>query len=171
MDRDRGQPLVPRSFFRFPSSFPSLWEDVEDKMGQWLGWTNETGITVSEDNQNVYVEAHLPGLRQEDLDISIHQNTLWVKGERQEEQDEKDKKFYRRAKNSFFYQVELPSRVEENTEQANYENGVLKITFKKTQQGQMRKISVRTEGNQKSFSKTSTESSQKTKGGSSQGKK
>src|SRR5262245_42117329 len=101
MDRnqERGQQqLVPRSFFRFPSFFPSLWEDIEDKMGQWAGWTNETGITISEDNQNVYLEANLPGLRPEDIDVSFHQNTLWIKGERKEEQEDEDKKFYRRAR-------------------------------------------------------------------------
>ncbi|WP_068471193.1 Hsp20/alpha crystallin family protein [Candidatus Protochlamydia phocaeensis] len=146
---DRGRNLVPRSFFRFPSSFPSLWEEMEDKMNQWIGWGNETGVSVSEDDQNIYVEAQLPGLKSEDIDISFHQNTLWIKGEKKEEEEDKDKKFYRRARNSFFYQVELPAQIEENTEQANYQDGILKITFKKTQQSQMRKIPIKSEESSK----------------------
>lgn len=136
---DRGRNLIPRSLFR---SFPSLWEDMEDRMSQFMNWGSDTGVSVSEDNENVYVEAHLPGLTSDDLDIAFHQNTLWIKGSKKEEEEDKDKKFYRRAKNSFFYQVDLPTQVEENTEEAQYQDGVLRITFKKTRQGQMRKISV-----------------------------
>ncbi len=139
MDRN---PLVRRSLFRLPSSLPNLWEEMEDKMSQWMGWSGESGVSVSEDNQNVYVEAQLPGLKADDLDISFHQNTVWIKGERKEEEEDKDRKFYRRAKSSYFYQVDLPTQVEENTEQANYKEGILTITFKKTQQSQTRKISV-----------------------------
>lgn len=142
MERNRERGLIPRSFFRFPSFLPNLWEDMEDRMTRWMGDESSTGVTVSEDDKNVYVEAHLPGLRSDDLDISIHQNTLWIKGEKKEEEEDKDKKFYRRARNAFFYQVELPSQVEDNTEQAQYQDGVLKLTFRKTQQSQVRKISL-----------------------------
>lgn len=152
MDRERSRSLIPRSFQRFSSSLPSLWEEMEDRMSQWMGGDSETGVTVSEDNQHVYVEAQLPGLKSEDLDISIHQNTIWIKGERKEEEKDKDKKFYRRARNSFFYQVELPSQVEEGTEQAEFQDGVLTVTFKKTQQNQVRKISVRGDNKSKNNS-------------------
>ena len=138
-NRERG--LVPRSFFRLPSFFPSLWEEMEDRLGQWVGGEGNTGVTVSEDDKNVYVEAHLPGLKANDIDISLNQNTLWIKGEKQEE-EEKDKKYYRRARNSFFYQMELPSQVEEESEEAHFQDGVLKISFKKARQSQVRKISI-----------------------------
>ncbi|MCE2983150.1 MAG: Hsp20/alpha crystallin family protein [Parachlamydia sp.] len=139
---DRGKQLIPRSFFRFPSSFPNIWEEMEGKMNQWMGWGSETGVTVSEDNDKVYIEAQLPGMKAEELDISVHQNTLWIKADRKDEQEDKERKFYRRARNSFFYQVELPSAVEEISEKANYKDGVLSIEFKKTQQNQRRKIAV-----------------------------
>lgn len=144
MDRDREHErrIVPRSFFRFPF-FPSLWEEMEDRLGQWMGGEGSTGVTVSEDDQNVYVEAHLPGIKSNQIDISLNQNTLWIKGERQEEEEgDKDKKYYRRARNSFFYQVDLPSQVEENTEKAQFQDGVLTVTFKKARQNQVRKISI-----------------------------
>ncbi len=144
MDPKRNDPS--RSF-NFPSSFPKLWENIEDKMNQWMGKksdssTTETGISISEDNQYVYVEAQLPGIRPEELDISLHQNQLWIKAEKKEVEDNKDKKFYRRARSSFNYQVELPALVEDNTEQTDYQNGILKMTFKKAPQSQKRKISI-----------------------------
>ncbi len=140
MDRNRN--LTPRSLFRFPTSLPRLWEEMEDRMSQWIGGGEETGVSVSEDDKHVYVEAHLPGLTANEIDISVHQNTLWIKGEKQGEETNEEKKFYRRARNSFYYQVELPSQVEDHTEQASYKDGVLKITFNKTQQSQVRKISI-----------------------------
>ena len=140
-ERDRSRSLVPRSFFRIPAFLPSLWEEMEDRVGQWMGGEN-TGVTVSEDDENVYVEAQLPGLSPKEINVSLNQSTLWIKGEKKEDEEDKDKKFYRRARSSFFYQVELPTLVEENSEQAQFEDGVLKITFKKAQQSQIRKISI-----------------------------
>jgi HSP20 family protein len=141
-ERNRGQNLVPRSFFRFPSFLPSLWEEMEDRVGQWMGGEGNTGVTVSEDDQNVYVEAQLPGLKSNEIDISLNQNTLWIKGEKQEEEEDKEKRYYRRARNAFFYQVELPTQIEEASEHAQFQDGVLKVAFKKARQSQVRKISI-----------------------------
>jgi HSP20 family protein len=149
MDPNRN---LPRKFFRIPNFFPNLWEEMEDRMNQWMGAEGETGVAVSEDDKNVYVEAQLPGLKPNDIDVSFHQNTLWIKGEKKEEEEDKEKKYYRRARHSFFYQVELPTQVEENTEQAQFQDGVLKITFKKTQISQVRKIPI-TGGGAKTISK------------------
>jgi len=124
----------------FPS-IPSLWDELGEKMGQWMG--SNKGVTVSEDKNKVYIEADLPGLSSKDLDISLHQHTLIIKGHKKEETEDKERRFYRRAQRSFYYEVELPSSVEENTEQAFYEDGVLKITFNKTAEGHMRKISIK----------------------------
>lgn len=146
MDPNRERNIVPRSFFRLPESFPSFsfpsfptWEEMTNQLSEFGG---NTGVSVSEDDKNVYVEAQLPGLKPDDVDISINRNTLWIKGEKKEEEENKDKKFYRRARNSFFYQVDLPSQIEENSEQAQFQDGILKVAFKKAQQSQVRKISI-----------------------------
>lgn len=145
-ERDPERSVVPRSFFRFPS-FPNLWEEMEGRLGQWMGGDGgNTGVTVSEDDQNVYIEAHLPGLKSSEIDLSLNQNTLWIKGEKKEEEEDKEKKYYRRARSSFFYQVDLPSQVEENSEKAQFQDGVLKVTFTKARANQVRKISIREEG-------------------------
>lgn len=133
--------LVPRSFFRFPSTLSDFFNELQDRMsGQGSGV--ETGVTISEDPENVYVEANLPGLNEDEIDVTIHQNTLRIKGEKNEEFSDSNKRYYRRAQNNFFYQVELPSQVEEDSEKASLKDGVLNISFKKTKQAQMKKINV-----------------------------
>lgn len=141
---DQEYNIAPRSFFRIPSFLPSLWEEMEDRLGRW-GMGENNGISISEDDQHVYVEAHLPGLKTNDIDISLNQNTLWIKGEKKEETEEKDKdkKYYRKARSSFIYQVELPNQVEETSELAQFEDGILKITFNKAKQSQARKITIK----------------------------
>jgi HSP20 family protein len=141
----RGRDLIPRSFFQFPSSalssFPALWEEMGEKMNQWMGATGR--VTVSENDNEVHIEAQLPGLQKEDIDISLHHNTLIIQGEKREEEEAKEKRFHRRAQRSFYYEVELPATVEENAEQAEYENGVLILTFQKTTKSNIRKIPIR----------------------------
>jgi HSP20 family protein len=133
--------LVPRSFFRFPSTLTDFFSELQDRMAtQWAG--AETGVTVSEDSENVFVQANLPGLSEEDIDVTIHQNTLRIKGEKKEETQDSNKRYYRKAQSSFFYQVELPAQVEEDSEQASLKDGVLNISFKKTKQAQMKKINI-----------------------------
>ncbi|KIC70930.1 Hsp20/alpha crystallin family protein [Candidatus Protochlamydia amoebophila] len=146
MDRDV-QPR--RSLFRLPSSLPNLWDEMEDKMNRWMGWEADTGISISEDDSNVYVEAHLPGLKSDEIDISFYQNTVWIKGEKKQEEVYKDRKFYKRSKTSYFYQIDIPTQVEESTEQACFKDGVLTITFKKNPRLQARKIALSDSSEQK----------------------
>lgn len=141
--------LIPRSFFEIPariSSYLPSWEDMGEGVNQLSQWANvESDINVYEDDQNVYIEANLPGLQQQDIDISLYQNTLRIKGEKKEDQEEQDKnkRYYRRSRQrSFFYQINLPTQVEEDTETAEYEDGVLKIKFRKSRQSNVKKIAI-----------------------------
>lgn len=151
--------LIPISFFdaptQFSSYFPSF-KDLEERMGKMVEqWGSETDINVWEDSTHVYVEANMPGLKQEDIDVSLYQNVLRIKGEQIEEKEEgdKNKRYYRRSRQrSFFYQLSLPTQVEENTESAAYEDGVLKISFRKAKQANVKKIAV-SRGNNKQTAK------------------
>ena len=135
----REKNIVPRSFFRLPN----LWDEMESRVGQWMGVGKETGITVYEDEQNLFVEAQVPGLKASDVDISLDKNVLWIKGDRKVVEEDKEKKFYRQASNSFFYQVELPAAVDEDSALASIQDGLLKITFKKILKNPARKISIK----------------------------
>lgn len=138
--------LTPRKYFDFsnffsPLSYPMVWEEVQDRLGQLFH--QGSAVDISEDDKNVYVSANLPGLKASDIDVSLDRHTLLIKAEKKQEESDKTRKYYRRSQNSFFYQVTLPSQVDESSEQAEYEDGVLHITFKKADKALVKKINVK----------------------------
>jgi HSP20 family protein len=132
--------LVPDRFFRFPSfSLPSGFEEDED-------WSmvpgSPGGLSISEDDKNVYIEAAVPGVEAGDVDVTFDKGMLWVKAEAKEE--EKDKKYYRKATRSFSYRIAVPGDIDPNSEpEATYANGVMKVTFVKSPASQPKKIQVK----------------------------
>jgi HSP20 family protein len=125
--------LIPRSFFNFPSF---NWDDEDQRP------SSSTGLTVSEDEQHVYVEAALPGIDPDDVEITFDKGVLWIKGEAKEE--EKKKKYYRKASTSFSYRVAVHGEIDLSKEpNAESQDGVMKITFMKHPHTQPKKISVK----------------------------
>lgn len=131
----RDDPFLPMHFRHFP-----LMDD------DFSGWdlTGHTGLSISEDKDHVYVEADMPGLKAEDIELTFEKGTLWIRGERKEEEKNKEKKFYRKASRSFSYRVFVPGAIDEKKEpEAVYKDGILKISFNKIAQGQGKKIQVK----------------------------
>lgn len=132
--------LIPRSLFNFPR-LPSLWDEAEDF---WSISSAPSGLTVSEDDKNVYVEAQVPGVDADKIEVTYDKGVLWIRG--QQEQEEKGKKFYKKAASSFSYRVAVPGDVDEKEEpQATYKNGIMTVTFKKRPEVQPKKIAVKKE--------------------------
>ncbi len=130
--------IVPSSFWRFPR-FPSIWDDDE-----WLMPTSSTGLSISEDDKNIYVEAAVPGLDSKDIEVTFEKGVLWIKGEAKEEEEDKKKKFWRKASRAFSYKVAVPGEIDPNKEpEASYKNGVMKVTFAKSPKTQPKKIPVK----------------------------
>ncbi len=130
--------LIPSSFWQFPS-LRSFWEDED-----WDLVPTASGLSISEDDQNVYVEAAMPGLEPEDIEVSFDKGVLWLKGEAKEETTKK--KYYRKATSSFSYRVVVPGEIDPNKEPvATYKNGVMKVTFAKSAASQPKKIKVKVE--------------------------
>lgn len=129
--------LLPRTFWTFPQ-LRSLMED--DDM---VNVTTPSGLSVSEDEKNVYVEAALPGVDPKNVEITFDKGVLWIKGETA--QEEKEKKYYRKATSSFSYRVAVPGELDLTKEpEAESANGIMKITFAKSPQTQPKKIAVKT---------------------------
>jgi HSP20 family protein len=129
--------IVPRDFW--PSRLPSLLS--EDFWPQVFN-INQSGLSLSEDDDHVYVEAAVPGLDAGDINISLHQGTLTVSGEHKAE--DKGKRHYRTMQSSYGYQVALPSLVKENGEpDAELKNGILTITFEKLPEAKPKQIKVK----------------------------
>lgn len=136
--------LVPRSLFPFSNvRIPSMWdEDDFDLMP--TAPANTGNISLSEDDQHVYVDAAMPGINPDEIDITYDKGMLWIRGETTQEDTDKKKKYYQRASNSFSYRITLPTDIDENTEpQASCDNGMLMLTFDKSKKAQPKKISVK----------------------------
>ena len=128
--------ITPRPFW--PRTLSPIFED-DEMMPQF---TNPSGLSVSEDEKNVYVEASLPGIDPKDVEITFDKGMLWIKGESKTE--EKEKKYYRKAASSFSYRVTVPGEINLSKDpEAESNNGIMLITFAKSPQTQPKKISIK----------------------------
>ncbi len=133
--------LIPRSFFSSPSRWPFDFDDVE--LSSFLP---SSGLSISENDKHVFVEAAVPGIDPDRVEITYDKGVLWVKADQEREENNKDKKFYRKAASSFSYRVAVPGNIDESKEpEAVCKNGVMKITFAKLPEVQPKKISVKKE--------------------------
>ncbi len=133
--------LIPRRFLSFPS-LPDFWDEDEE----WLtAPSTQSGLSVYEDDNKVYVEAAVPGIDPKNVDVTFQDGYLWVRGESKEEEENKKKKYYRKATKSFSYRVAVPGDIDESKEpEATYKHGVMTIAFAKSPKAQPKKIQVKT---------------------------
>jgi HSP20 family protein len=134
--------LLPSIFNKDPLFyFPSFLQELEQFQ---KGGGKDQGLTIYDEKNNIVVEAALPGLKSEEIDINLNKGTLWIKGEKKEEATDKDKKFYKKSVRSFSYSIALPEQVDENQEpEASYKDGILKISFPKAKTSEAKRINIK----------------------------
>ncbi|HEY0071404.1 MAG TPA: Hsp20/alpha crystallin family protein [Chloroflexia bacterium] len=146
--------------YRLPT-FPSLFEDTNEWMRRWdkmfdsffnraLGnwgmqpaWGNTGGfntlgnftpaINVTESDGEYKVTAELPGMDEQDIELSLHKDYLTIKGEKKQEHEDKGNGYHRveRSYGSFQRTIPLPQEVDPDQVAANFQKGVLTITLPK----------------------------------------
>jgi HSP20 family protein len=101
-------------------------------------------VDVYEDEKKVVLKLEVPGIEEKDLDVSVENHTLTVKGERKFEKEEKEENFHRieRRYGSFYRAFTLPSTVDTENVAAKYESGVLKLELNKKPEAQPKQIKV-----------------------------
>ena len=106
-------------------------------------------VDVKEDDKQIKVTAELPGMDEKDIDVTLSRDSLTIKGEKQEETEDKGKDYYRteRRYGSFHRIIPLSAEVDESKAEADFKKGVLKIRLPKTAeaQGSRMKIKIKTE--------------------------
>jgi HSP20 family protein len=103
-------------------------------------------VNITQDNDNFYVRAEVPGLDAKELSISAMRNRLSLSGKR-EIPREKDRESYHRkerAEGTFSRIVTLPGEVDAERVEARYAEGILSLTLPKAEQAKPRQIAVRT---------------------------
>jgi HSP20 family protein len=103
-------------------------------------------MDVTETDKEIVVTAEMPGLERKDIDISIDNDLLTIRGEKKVEEEKKDeKKNYHVTERSYgvFYRaLQLPGGIDSSKVQATVQSGVLRITIQKPARSQATKIEV-----------------------------
>ena len=107
-------------------------------------------MNVHENDEHFYVEAAMPGLNMNDIEVTTHKQVLTVRGERKAE-DQKDTSNYTVhlrgiLPGAFSRSVRLPEYVDAESGAAHYEQGILRLTFKKKEEGKPKQIAVSAHG-------------------------
>jgi len=127
-----------RLWDRFFSERPAL--DMLEK-----GW--EPTMDITETKSDLIVKAELPGIDPKEIDISLTGDTLTIKGEKQQEKEEKEENYYRieRSYGIFSRTIKLPMSVQNDKIKASYQHGVLKITLPKSEEAKQKQIKIKVE--------------------------
>ena len=122
----------------------SLFRDFNDGESSLTTTNFIPAVDIYEDEKRIVLKLEVPGIPEKDLDVTVENNTLVVKGERKFEKEEKEENFHRieRRYGSFSRAFTLPTTVETENIDAKYENGVLKLELKKKPEAQAKQIKV-----------------------------
>lgn len=124
----------------------SLW-------GRWPTpfWMSDDGderwsvpLDVREDGDELVVEASIPGMRPEEIEVEIEDGMLTIKGETKREYEEKKKDYLlkERSEGSFYRSIRLPETVMSEGATSSYKDGVLTVTMPKKAESKPKKITV-----------------------------
>ena len=116
-----------------------------DRPLSFFGQRAWPAIDVAEKDEAVLVRAEVPGLRPEEIDISVYGDTLIISGEKKESKEREGDGFYHveSSYGSFRREVALPANVEESKIEAVCKDGVLSITLPKAAQSRAVKVPVK----------------------------
>ena len=109
---------------------------------QWAG----PALDVFEEDDNLIVETHLPGLKPEDIDVQVEQGVLTIAGTTQSEEEKKERNYLVREQGTgrFVRSLQLPAHYLGDPSQATYHDGVLRLIFPKSDAAKPRRIPVAT---------------------------
>jgi len=95
-------------------------------------------IDETEDDKAFHVSVEQPGMNEKDVDITLSDRQLTIRGEKKQDKEEEGKDFYRRERNygAFRRTIELPGEVDESKIEASFKKGVLTIELPKTKEAQ-----------------------------------
>jgi HSP20 family protein len=113
-----------------------------EEVGEWY-----PSLDVAETKNDVVVKAEVPGMDPKDIDISLSDGILTIKGEKKQEREEKeeDYRLIERNYGSFARSVQLPKGVQSDKINASYKNGVLKVVLPKSEEAKKKEIKIKVE--------------------------
>ena len=127
-----------------------LWESVfegrshrkAEDSAQWL-----PSLDVAETKNDIVVKVEIPGIDPKEIDISLANDVLTIKGEKKQEREKKEENYHvvERSYGSFTRSLRLPGEVQSDKITASYKNGILKATFPKSEEAKKKEIKIKVE--------------------------
>jgi HSP20 family protein len=110
-----------------------------------MNGSGEFPIDIYQDKKNLVVKAALPGVKPEELDITIADDILTIRGEHKEEQEAKEDDYIHRERyyGAFSRSVAIPTKVKSDKAEATFEEGVLTLTLPKAEEIKPRQVKVK----------------------------
>lgn len=101
-------------------------------------------LDVVQEGEDIVIHASLPGVAREDIEVSIDENVLTIKGETRHEQERKEGEYLMRERRmgTFHRSLRLPDTVNVDAAESHYDNGVLSVTFPKLEAKRAKQLTV-----------------------------
>ena len=101
-------------------------------------------VDICETEEEISVLVEIPGMKKEDIAVSIQDNVLTISGEKKQEEEKKDVNYHRveRMYGSFERSFSLPTAVQVDKIKASYKDGVLNVTLPKSEEAKPKEIDV-----------------------------
>ena len=147
--REEMQPVSPfaemeqyfDTFFRNPFSMPAH-QLMSTGMPKIMEMS--PSVDIFEDGDEVVVKAEVPGVKKEDLDVTITENSLTISGEKKQEEKVEKKDYHRveRSYGSFSRSFRLPENVNGAKAKAKFTDGLLEVRLPRTKEAKQKKIEI-----------------------------
>jgi HSP20 family protein len=110
------------------------------EVGEWF-----PSLDITETKNDIVVKAEIPGMDPKDIDISLTNDILTIKGEKKQEKEEKEENYHliERSYGKFIRLVRLPGEVKSDKISASYKNGVLNITLPKSEEAKKKEVKIK----------------------------
>jgi HSP20 family protein len=143
--REKRNDLFPWAPFRdwdFPMGrlLEEMWGDTEATRGMWA-----PAVDLKETDQAYILKADLPGMKKEDITVSVEEDVVTLKGERKHEEKKEEEGYHRveRRYGSFQRSFRIPGGVDTVKVAATYNDGVLELTLPKREEVKPKRIEVK----------------------------
>ncbi len=139
----------------FASEFLTMQREIDRMFDRFRGGVADDGsvstslvapaVDIIERQNDYTIKAELPGVKKEDVKITVQNGVLTIRGEKKQEEEKKGENYHRveRSYGSFQRSFTLPNSVSSEKIEASYDNGVLSVTLPKVEEAKPKEIEVR----------------------------
>jgi HSP20 family protein len=134
-----------RELQQMQENMDHLWRSFDQAGGEAGNVENwAIPLDVVQEGDNIIVKASVPGVKPEDIDVSIENDVLTIKGQTREEREQQEDNYLMRERRSgsFYRALRLPDTLDSDKARPHYENGVLSITFPRIESKRARHLQI-----------------------------